>query len=451
MAKNVSTQRKEYIKRAKVWQRVRDCLDGEECVKGKKTIYLPKPPGFECNNGSDERYNFYLSFAEFPDILGHTLAILQGLIHEKSPDIELPPKMEYLLDSATPDGKSIYQLWEHATAEVLATGRMALFREIVGDEIKLAPYCAESMVNWLEGRFVVFEENKTVQGSGDFEVEEVCEHRALRLDEETGIFYVQLYRDNVKVSEDVVPVYFGKPLSEIPVDVINAGSHGYEFGAIPLKPLSDRLISIYRKTADYFRSLYNKSEPQTVISGVAESEMPDHIGGGSVWVFQNAEAKAEYLDIDGNGIPLMREAINDQYDRFSQEGGRLLDVGNAKESAEAVGKRQRMSQINIVSIAKKVGEGFEASLKKIAETMGLNPDEVKFQAYLDFSSSAMSGKDLLDLVMAKNQGAPISNKSIHAIMKSRRLTSMEFDDEVDEASTDAPVGLIPNEQPEISG
>ncbi len=489
----IDTLHTEYVQRQEDWRTVRDSVQGQRVIKARRDTYLPVPPGMSAavhdfaSNGKrnvTSRYDQYLAFGEFPELIAPAIDGFQGIIHTSNPNIELPTKLQYLLEEATPEGEPLDVLWERVTREILTTGRISLLCDISSDDkIRMASYATENLINWRlkerqEGgdpEFTVVQEFKSVVDPADvFTEKDRVIYRELRLIE--GVYQVRVWEAEAdfkhslslagntnagtKTSNNatptivenwMTPVLFGKPFEKIPIIVINTQKTGFEYGPVPVMALVRRTLSIYRRTADYNRALYIKGDPQIWMSGVTKEQAPTQIGGESIWTLPNPQAKVQYLDIDGQGIPLMKGAIDDDYERFYQEGGRLMDTSDRPaESGEAIRRRQASNQVSLRSIAQNAGESMQAALRKIAEFMGEDPTTVVFEADLDFAESTMEGRELLDLMSAKIQGAPLSQKSIHAKASRGGITEMTFEEELEQLSTeDAGVSGLP--EVEVTG
>ena len=474
----VNTTHREYDARVRDWCRIRDAMEGQSAVKAAQEEYLPRPPGMDRSarnlndikgrSGSDDRYFHYIGFAEFPEVVGPSVDGIQGMIHEKPPDVKLPSKLDYLIEDATPDGEPLSVLWERVTREITATGRIHLLHDVGHDDlIRFCTYPVESMINWLlmpkrEGaapELVVFKEAEWQLQDDGFKQKEVIYYRELRLI--GGLYavrrWVQEGKDKLQVviTEEtdeegwVFPSHFGRNLPGIPIDVLNAAGEGFDYGPVPIMPMVRRAFSIYRKTADYNRSLYVKTDPQPVIFGVAdEDELPDEIGGDSIWHFTNPEARAELLDIDGLGIPLLRQAIEDEYQRFHEEGGRLRENDSGPESGEAVKRRNMIKQVTVKSLVINSAAQFESALRHLGRTAGLGEEAIQaieFKPNLDFAEPAMDPSELNALMDAKAKGAPLSKKSIHRQALLRDLTDTPYEDEMAEIEAEDmdQIGRVP--------
>jgi hypothetical protein len=485
----ISSQHPTYKEQEDDWLTMRDALAGENAIRKSITRYLPPPPGMNMRGAADindilgsatkgvqSRYAFYGTFAEWPEIVQMTLNAIQGLVHEKPPTVVLPKDMEGLLEVATPSGDTLMDLWETMTREMFSTGRVILLGEIVGDDILICPYTAESMINWhvlpkiVGGGPImnVFKEVKSVPKADDpYEHEDVTTYRELQLEailDEDGQpigasqYRVRLWRQKANDSEAkrvvtsetdeygwITPMHFGTAWDVIPVTVSNANDRTFKFGPIPLISAARRAISIFRKTADYFRSLYNKGDPQAVLFGVDKDDIPSSIGGSTVWAFPDADGSAMYLDIDGQGIPMQRTAIEDQYDRFEQETGRLIasdDQGSASNvSGETIRRKTANHQVNVKGLVINAAAAMESHLKLHAKLRGKSQgeiDAIEFNANLDFAEPMMTGREFMDYVLAKNAGGPLSTETLHDIARQHKITEKTFEEETAAIESEGP-------------
>lgn len=475
----IKAQHPVYVKQVDTWKKCRDVLEGEDAVKAPDNIvaYLPPPPGMAPNpqtlsekSTQNDRYSFYASFAELPEITQPMAEGIQGMIHDRPPKVELPSSLAYLKESATADGRSLQELWQHITREIFHAGRISLLADlqggntVTGDRLYLCPYVAESLINWRldpSGQVgnalmvVLHETHWRNKDDDEYEMEEVDRWLELRLDPETSRYSVRLHesvrgKDPVVVPQDdsdadgwFEPSLRGKAFEEIPVTVINAQTRGFEYGPVPVWSLAKRALAIFRKSADFNRSLYIKGDPQVVVTGARKNEVGDEIGGGSAWIFTNHLAKAYYLDIEGDGIPLQAKAIEAEYDRFYSEAGHLLETkAKGVEAAEALRMRQAMKQVTVKSLVQNAGDGLEEALRSIGRLQGMKDSElekISFIPNLDFAEKQMAGRDLLEMMQAKNQGAPLSLETVHAHMRRRQMTDLDLDEELENIKNEEPL------------
>lgn len=474
----ISSVHPTYNAQTEDWETMRDSLKGDKAIRASIRKYLPPPPGMDLRGTADindilgmstkgiqSRYSFYTSFAEWPEIVQMTLNAVQGLVHEKPPTIELPDDLQYLTETATPSGDSMLDLWEMVTRETFASGRVAMLSEIFDDQVLICLYRAEALINWHvlprksggNAVLAVLMETKSIPKAEDkYEHEDITHYRELqlfadRLDDGTlgpaeyqaRVWEAKDGKDPTIIVTDetdehgwITPQFFGQSWEEIPLTVNNANDKGFKFGPLPLISAARRAISIFRKTADYFRSLYNKGDPQAVLFGVDKEDAPSNIGGSSIWTFPESDGSAMYLDIDGQGIPMQKTAIDDQYDRFEQETGRLVapDAGaiNAA-SGEALRRRAANQQVTVKSLVINAAASMQAHLRLMARLMGKSDDQVAaimFTPNLDFAEPMMTGREFMDYVLAKNAGGPLATETLHDLARTHKITDRDFDEEM---------------------
>lgn len=475
----VDSQHDDYKFNAPDWRKCRDTISGEKSVIAGGEMYLPIPPGMAASQttqtdlntkttirSKSDRYEHYKSFATFPEVIGPQVNGIQGLIHSTELTVELPKSMEYLYENATPDGMTLPALWEYVTREILSTGRLNLLGEVMpeADEIRICTYVVESLINWRFGErnigspleLAVLEEIESEPDEKDhFLQEPVYRWRELAVDE-SGNYQVRKWirRGNTKDPEIeidesgeewIVPEFRGKRFESIPLWPINAVDTGFHYGPIPIMPTVRRALQVYRLTADYYRALHIKGDPQPCVFGIRDAkEVPTSIGGQQIWTFSNPAGHAEYLDIDGGGIPATAEAIADQYERMSAENGRLIDTQRktTAESGAAMRQRQAFQLVTVTSLVVNAATAVEQVLRAIGLQMGVSPadvEKIKATPDLAFADADMGFDELLQAMQAVALGAPLLEEELRETMVARRMVNTPFDEYVDKKSTQGPL------------
>ncbi len=430
-----------------------DVLLMRHAIRGQRAIkeddfnftYLPVPPALSQNfdTANRGRYEFYKSFAEFPEIVGPTVLGLQGMVHDTEAKVDLPPKMEYLRRQATPDGKSLQQLWQHVTNEIFSVGRISLLPEVlkgdllgINEPVLIAPYNRESMRNWMiENVFVgpsmVILAEPVFKYDGRFGAKRVKQYRVLELTEQGYRQSVLSVNGREEIEETSVLISRkGKKFDRIPIVVINTATIGFDLDAMPLLPMANKSIDVYRKKASYGRAMYNTSDPTPFATGVKESELPTTIGGGSMWSAASDKAKFGLLEVTGTGLEAQRKAIQDDMQEAMANAGRILDHRkNQPEAGVSIKRQQHAQKITTVSMIVNAAQGMEDTLRNVAVILGEDPAKVKFTANLDFAEIKIEPNDLLGLMQSKAAGLPISDKNIHELLRQSKYSNDDFETE----------------------
>lgn len=473
----VATRNLKFQRRLDDYNVMRDTLEGQSFIKSQGVVYLPKPPALvdPGNDPKELKYTFYKSFAEFPELVSQALLGVQGLVHMRPPVIELPSTLNYLNEGATPDGKSLIELWMDATREVFLMGRFGLLPEIYENRAYLCQYHAENIINWRKVKtgsgmaaslVVLYEPTEEATGDQGFGTEIINYYRVLRV--EDGQYVEELWREEVKRAssdEDVsgqemlpefpiVPSRMGRNWSFIPFVPINATDNEYDPGQIPLLSVAQKALDIYRKSATYNRTLYLKGDPPLLRTGFEEEEAAaaSTIGGGVIWNAANPDADAKYIEPTGDVIEDQRKAMLDDHEKALQAIGRLMDHrGDGVESGQALKERRAANSVTLVGVLQSVAEGFERALRNMTEVMGGNAEEVVFKPNLDFMESEMTPDDILKITQAKNEGAPLSLRTIHGRFKASGVTEMDYEAETEEIEQEDPTGVLGNDGPQDAG
>lgn len=465
------------------WVTMRDLNAGERQVKSKRDVYLPATPSMTLDGFGkglktigEENYNGYLLRAQLPDYVSEGVETLVGMLNHKKAKIELPAKMEPMRDSCTLSGESLDDLLRQIHAEQLITGRTALLGDLPAsknaDTTKtptaagttilpyIAMYAAESVRNWdeagvVEGlsalNLVVLDES-TVKRDVDFTWKEFKRFRVLQLGDITALesegaatYKVGVFDQDSSLTYNaeamVEPMYLGKKLEEIPFVFINTKDLLSTPDKPPLMGLGKLVLAIYRGEADYRQALFMTGQDTLVIVGGVRA--PDAIpgqdqeavrtGAGSR-IETDINGDAKYIGVDSAGLSEQRSCLENDHKRAAHKAGQLLPTGkaNSQESGEALKTRSSAQTASLTSVAETSAKGLETVLKSIAGWIGANPEEVKISPNLEFGELPLVATDIKTLSDARLAGAPISKKSIHALMVDKRLTTMTFEEEVEQ-------------------
>jgi hypothetical protein len=444
---------------------LRDFSQGERAVKAKGEVYLPSTKGMKLDgmgstasgkpNLGQEVYEAYLLRAVFPEYLSDALEIFMGMLHNKSPVIELPPEMEYLRERATELGEPLELLLQRINMEQLTTGRLGLLldldeAETIGKpEPFIAVYIAEAVRNWDtnaigDGRqkldFVVLDESGFKRDADTFEWKTAAKYRVLQIEATEyrfGTFSLPGGGTPTYSADQMKsPMIRGRKLDKLPFVFINANNISPDVNEPPLLSLARMCGAIYRSEADYRQNLFMQGQDTLVVIGDRAKpaqmdpnapEEPLRTGAGSRIDLETG-GDAKYVGVQSQGLTEQRYALENDRKRGESRSGQLIDASKgAKESGTALRTRVGAQTATLNQIARTGALALESLLKTAAEWMGADPKKVKVTPNMEFADYQMAGQDLVNLMTAKRTGgAPISEESIHRLMVQGNLTNLDY-------------------------
>jgi hypothetical protein len=467
------------------WVQQRDLVAGERAVKQKRDVYLPPTPsmlldgfGKGATQIGEKVYEGYLKRAQFPDYVSEGVEILVGMLNHKAPTFELPAKLKPLLDACTLQGESLQDLLRKIHTEQLTTGRMGILADLPATANAdgtaqspktegttllpyIATYVAETMINWDEAgstdglsslNLVVLDESG-YERDVDFSWKKYKKFRVLQLGSlvanesegaatyKTGTFSDQSGGSLTYVESSMAePMFMGTKLEEIPFVFINTKDLVTTPDKPPLAGLGRLVLAIYRGEADYRQSLFMQGQDTLVVIG--GTSRPEAIPGEDDAVRTGAGSRidvdvngdAKYIGVNSEGLSEQRSCLENDHKRAATKSGQLLPSGkaNSQESGEALKTRLAAQTASLTQIAMTSAKGLEVLLKSIATWVGANPDEVKVTPNLEFGELQLLATDITELMKARLTGAPLSKKSIHGLMVEKRLTTMTFEEEMEQ-------------------
>jgi hypothetical protein len=321
------------------WNKIRDCLAGEDEVKQKREKYLPKPNATDKSKENEQRYKDYLTRAVFYGVTKRTLDGYVGQVFARDPIIDVPDSMKPMLEDVDGAGVSLVQQAKKALAADVAYGRVALLAdyppaEVDADGIPVAASQEEidegfvrptislyepwEVINWrtvsIGARrvfaLVVIAEPFIAYDDG-FEVKSEQQYRVLRLVPppfdpalgETPMWREATYKVEIwRLTSDaasatasgaaasaarqesyaVVEVYeprdaSGALLREIPFTFIGALNNDPGVDHPPLYDLAGLNLAHYRNSADYEEVCYLLGQPTPWVSGLTKAWVDDVI------------------------------------------------------------------------------------------------------------------------------------------------------------------------------
>ena len=385
----VDTVHPDYTKNAKAWKRVRDCMDGEDVIKSKEEDYLPRPSGMKDEYAT--AYGGYIERAHFPLITSYALSGAMGVVITKLPEFNVPKRLEYILKTATKDGRSLTQLFIDMVIEIFQTGRCLLLVDIIvsKNEFRFVDYKAEEFINWKTS--IIKEEKNLSLGvlkETMPDTEDIFSHdtkdvyRVLQLDDE-GNYTTALYKeDGMEVANtNVIPVLQGKKLNIIPLFMAGSINNSFDVQTIPLVSVANCSIQIYRKEADLANSEYLSCNPTLCMVGVTNDEnLPNVVGSSVMIVLPNEQARVFYTETDTAALAHVKAHITDLYDEAIRHGVAILDARKGIEAAEALRIRQATQSASIYSIFLSAINAIRQGLNAMCDWGGCDKEDIVIDA-----------------------------------------------------------------------
>ena len=434
MASTITYKSSDYLTRYASWIKVNDVLDGEDRVKAQGADYLPKPSGMDA-----APYNAYKTRASFFDIADRTLRGLLGMVFRIEPTLVLPPKLESLLDSATPDGSGLNLVVREGVRENTSMGRWGILVDMAAKPLVdgvpyLATYSATDIFNWEERmergvrkliRVVLRDTsasanevktsrilNLAIDGDGlyvmtVFEASEP-ENRTTVAE---GVPFADIINAGFEQVETFEPKAHGKRLTEIPFWFCNTYDTRAATSKPPFLPLANMNLAHYRNSADFEHSLYLTSCPTPWVAGVQKDNTPKSIGSGVIWTLPKG-GQAGMLEFSGKGIEAQSKAMEDKERRMAVLGARLIAEETRNVTAETTKLNARSETSVLTEAVTNVEATVISALRFAAEWSGGNPEDVSLDINRDYVETRMDPSELKELIAGWQMGA-YSKATLH--------------------------------------
>ena len=425
---DVSSQHPDYEERVPEWERMRDCMKGEEAIKRKEEKYLPRPAGMSGEYA--DAYTAYIERAHFPLICPYALSGALGVVNTKVPEFNLPKKLEYLYENATKDGRTLRQLFLDIIVDLFQTGRVPVAVEPTEEnEFRFVQYTAESFINWKTSdsssekslNLAVMKEKVLVDKDEVYSHNYQDAYRSLMI--ENNKYTIKYYIDNVEQTEEArIPKYMGATLDEIPLVIAGSISNSVNMQPIPLIPVANCSVQIYRKEADLANSEFLSCNPTLVVTGATNDDsLPNVVGSSVMIVMPNEQSRVFYTVTDTAALDHVKNHISDLYEEAIRHGVAILDSRKGVESAEALRIRQSTQSASVYSIYLSAMNSLLDGLKLMCKWANIDPSEVTADAPSSLSFGIPDSAVIKELIAGFQTSGVVPLPVIHRYLVSSGL------------------------------
>ena len=420
------------------WQRIRDSFNGNDAIKGESESYLPRLGGQENNE-----YESYKLRAVYYNAIERTVRGLVGAVMRVDPILEIPPKLEELIEDVTNTGVSLKDFISYMLAEQLLMGRQGVLVDRNEERPYLTGYSTEQVTNWLSDRVILEENYRKINPDDPYQSEYDVQYRELLTEE--GKYVVRIWQKDKKgweMIDEIFPSRKGSTLNDIPFIGISGEGFNLDPTIPPLLALADIGLSMYRTSADLEHGRHFTALPTPYVTGIdADSELK--IGSGSAWILPDSSSKAGYLEFSGQGLQALEKAMEEKRSMMASLGAQLLQSPKAGvEAADSVRLRQNAEASTLIGTVKAVERAITQALILMSEWEGISGD-ISIKLNTDFVDTKIQAQDMVSLMGAWQSGA-ISHDTFLFNMKRGEIlppdTSVEDEKELIDAQGEMDLG-----------
>jgi hypothetical protein len=324
---------RDYTIMSKIWQRCRDAKAGEDAVKNRGEVYLPRLGGQD-----DDQYNSYKMRARFYNAFNKTIRGHVGLATRKPILVEQPESLEPISNNIDRNGSNITAYVKSLISELLEVGRVITLVDFTKldaeatmlDAVTARPYWiqykAEEFIDWHytdDGILIyaVFRELMEQRGS---HYRERYRYRVCELIK--GVYTQTVYEEESSAPVEVItPKIGGNSLDFIPA-IVHQTDYDTTVDLPPLLDLVNLCMSHYRLKADQSHALHYVALPTPYVIGVdpQDDNFPKTIGPQQVWGISSPDAKVGMLEFTGAGVEAIDRELRSMEEQMAIIGARIL-------------------------------------------------------------------------------------------------------------------------------
>lgn len=446
-ANAASWENEQYSNAQPAVRRMRISVAGEQAVKNERETFLPHP----CNDPTEqktteqtERYDSYITFAEYDNIPGNTLETLIGSMFRIKPTVEAP-SLPNIIEDADGNGMSLQESIELTASECLQMryfGLLAEYSDLAGrdpteiteqqrrDEglrATIKHYTREAIVNWsyavingVKQLNMVILREENVESFDPTQISKsgvtLCYTRSYlilgleKLENGNYVYFQQRYIDSGKegstgeMTERFYPQANGAPLESIPFEMVFSTRR--KVGDVPkqlgyLDPISAKAIHRYQASALLKEALRITAQPTSYSKGWSansfklykEATGRDQINLGSnshIPLFGEAEFGYADWNADSNALFKYREENKNEIVAL---GGVFDELGEMAETATAAAINSAEKKGVLATLAKNIEESYLRVLGWVAQFEGTDSNGVVIELSREFTAARITAAD----------------------------------------------------------
>lgn len=435
------------------WDMLKAVLAGEEAVKAKGTLFLPKPNPSDTSLENSDRYSAYIQRAVFYPVTGRTLDGMLGYVFANTPKVELHELLASLATNVDGAGTGLVAQSKHLLSLLLGYGRAGLLvdypavteattmQDLRDGNISptIVIYRAEDIINWSTqrigakvflDRLVLREAYYTEDSADSYTLKEAYRYREYkRTDEGVSVAVYIKVSDNYAINSNVTPLdKEGQPLKEIPFVFVGAENNDPSVDVPPLEALARLNLAHYRNSADWEEACYITGQPTVALFGLTKDWVDEVLKGKITFgsraaIMLPVNGGAEILQAQPN--PLPKQAMDQKEKQMVAIGARLIQEATVQRTATEI-TVDRSSEVSVlVAATTNVWNAYKAALGICAKFVGAGDSHVIFTITEPLAPEVLDQDRANALVLLWNAGLLSFTETRKALQKTGLADTLE--------------------------
>lgn len=416
----------DYTVNLPIWNQIRDVLNGSRVVKSRGITYLPA-----LGDQTEDEYNAYVCRANFVNLSAKVLQSLIGQIIKRPPIYSDSLPQEYI-DSITNKGESVYELLGLVAEELMAFARVGLFVDHLAGRAKIMLFKAEDIVDWdfdiLTSTLIYVVIKEEVRDGLNYR------DKFFRLYMDGGVYKVDSYyedEDNDVVTR--IPTRNGQTLKEIPFIMLSNKGLKFDIERTVFEDITDINLSHYRTSADLEQGRHFVSLPTPVVSGINEGTTLK-IGSTIAWVLPDKDAKAYYLEFQGQGLKSLEIALGEKQSQIAMFSAKIIETNSkGSEAAETVRLRYASEAATLSGMASVIERALNLAVNKVLWWASIGEAEITLVK--DFLSTKLTAAEITALTNTYLEGTIDRDTFINNLVRGDIVAPARANEEKDREVT----------------
>ena len=415
---------KDYDKYLPYWQQIRVFVEGLRDVQEYLQGVSNQPDTL--TNKRNAEYKARGKYVNFP---ARTRNALIGAVFRKDAKVEIPSKLEYILENANGAGKPLEQVSKHLVTNLVEVGRHGVFvdyGEVLGvKRAKIVTYSAENILDWETDEVGVLTHVVLFMSKDKYK------HLILR----DGAYIVEIRNEKDDVLETITPTKFdGSLFTQIPFIMVGSTDNAPDVDDMPIWSIVDVSQGHLQNSCDYEDILrYLIPTPAVTVPNKQwlDEMLPNGtytFGDGSIIPLPDG-GSATLLQASPN--QMHQEAMKHKEEQLLMLGARLVAQGGQAETAEAVRIKYSAENNVLDNLVGNASSAIQKALEWCAEFEGIETSEIEYELNKQFWDSKLTPQEISAQMLMLDRGVKSMYDVRDTLRKNGEINQDRTDDEID--------------------
>jgi hypothetical protein len=357
-----------------------------------------------------------------------TVEALQGAVFRKAMNVEIPSKLEYLIDNANGARKTLEHVAKNTISNLIEVGRHGLFADY-GTQAKIVTYTAENVRDWETDEAGILTKVVLITGSK--------QEKHLLIGQD-GKYIVEFYKDDEESPYriDEPKKFDGSRFDYIPFVFCGSVDNAPDVDLMPMWSIVNVSRGHFQDSCDlqdvgkYMVPTPWVNVPKMNPKEFIETMLPNGYEFGNGAVIPIPEGGSAGL-IQAASNTMHSEMMKEKENQLIMLGARIIDSKGTEQTAYEAGIKFSSQNSILDNLVSNCEQAMTFMLECCAEFEGVSDAEIVFKMNRDYFDRTLSAQDITAEIMLLDRGVKAMQDVRGTLRKVGNIEMDRTDEDID--------------------